>query len=136
MTSSQIPQDADLAILHILSKFETGETSIFSHFADNIDFRIDHYQDDTDISWQAAKSTQELAALMQRLSNDVFPKGTKILSRETTALGDGWYMTRFKQRFFYAVRQKEVESLTYIVSHERDGKLDYFRETVTTVDDV
>lgn len=136
MTNPQVPQDADLAILHILNKFETGETSIFSHFADNIDFRIDHYQDDTDISWQVAKDTQQLGALMQRLGNDVFPKGTKVLNRETTDLGKGWYITRFEQRFFYAVRQNEVESLTYILSHEMGGKLDYFRETVTTVIDI
>ena len=136
MTNLQVPQDADLAILHILNKFETGETSIFSHFADNIDFRIDHYQDDTDISWQVAKDTQQLGALMQRLGNDVFPKGTKVLSRETTDLGEGWYTTRFEQRFFYAIRQNEVESLTYILSHEMGGKLDYFRETVTTVIDI
>ena len=136
MMSSQSPQNIDLAIQQVLSKFETGDASIFSHLADNIDFRIDHFQDDIDVSWQVANSTQEMMALMQRLGNEVFPKGTKILSTETTDLGNGWYNTRLNQRFFYAVRQCEVESITYILSHEADGKVDFFRETVTTVDDI
>lgn len=134
--SSQSPQNIDLAIQQVLSKFETGDASIFAHLADNIDFRIDHFQDDIDVSWQVANSTQEMMALMQRLGNEVFPKGTKILSKKTTALGNGWHNTRLNQRFFYAVRQKEVESLTYILSHETGGKVDFFRETVTTVDDI
>lgn len=136
MTTRQVPQDAGLAIQNILSKFETGDASIFSHFADDIDFCIEHYRDDTDVAWQVAKNVQQLGALMGRLGSEVFPQGTKVLGRDTTELGDGWYMTRFEQRFFYAVRQNMVESRTYIISHEIDGKLDYFRETVTTVTDI
>ena len=133
MTKSQ---NSNLAILDILSKFESGDASIFAHFADDIDFRIEHYHDDTDTSWQVAKTVEQLGALMGRLGGEVFPKGTKILSCDTTKLGDGWCMTRFEQRFFYAVRQNMVESVTYIISHEVNGKLDYFRETVTTVTDI
>ena len=129
-------ENSNLAIQNILSKFETGDASIFNHFADDIDFRIEHYHDDTDTSWQVAESIEQLGALMGRLGGEVFPKGTKVLRCDTTELGDGWCMTRFEQRFFYAVRQNLVESLTYIISHEVDGKLDYFRETVTTVTDI
>lgn len=133
---TQKPQNNDLAIQQVLSKFETGDASIFTHLADNIDFRIDHFQDDIDVSWQVAQSTEEMMTVMQRLAAEVFPQGTKILSKETTDLGNGWHNTRLNQRFFYAVRQKEVESITYILSHEAEGKVDYFRETVTTVDDL
>lgn len=133
---TQKPQNNDLAIQQVLSKFETGDASIFTHLADNIDFRIDHFQDDIDISWQVAQSTEEMMTVMQRLAAEVFPQGTKILSKETTDLGNGWHNTRLNQRFFYAVRQKDVESITYILSHEAEGKVDYFRETVTTVDDL
>jgi hypothetical protein len=42
-------------------------------------------------------------------------------------------LTQFHQRFFYAVQERTVESLTWIVSHSQDGLLDYFRETVTTI---
>ncbi|MBV1886297.1 MAG: hypothetical protein KUG61_04380 [Parvibaculaceae bacterium] len=136
MTNSKGSQDTNLAIQQVLAKFETGDASMFSHLADNIDFRIDHFQDDTDVSWQVANGTQQMMELMQRLASDVFPKGTKILSKESTDLGNGWYNTRLNQRFFYAVRQNEVESITYILTHEANGKLDYFRETVTTVDDI
>lgn len=133
---TQKPQNNDLAIQQVLSKFETGDASIFTHLADNIDFRIDHFQDDIDVSWQVAQSTEEMMTVMQRLAAEVFPQGTKILSKETTDLGNGWHNTRLNQRFFYAVRQKDVESITYILSHEAEGKVDYFRETVTTVDDL
>jgi hypothetical protein len=133
---TQKPQNNDLAIQQVLSKFETGDASIFTHLADNIDFRIDHFQDDIDVSWQVAQSTEEMMTVMQRLAAEVFPQGTKILSKETTDLGNGWHNTRLNQRFFYAVRQKNVESITYILSHEAEGKVDYFRETVTTVDDI
>jgi hypothetical protein len=51
-------------------------------------------------------------------------------------LGDGWHLTLFNQRFFYGVRQRDVTSLTFIVSHETDGLLDFFRETVTNIVDV
>lgn len=133
---SQNSQNNGLAIQQVLSKFETGDASIFTHLADNIDFRIDHFQDETDVSWQVAQSTEEMMTVMQRLATEVFPQGTKILSKETTDLGNGWHNTRLNQRFFYAVRQKDVESVTYILSHEVAGKVDYFRETVTTVDDI
>lgn len=136
MTNTSDLENKSLAIQQVLSKFEAGDASIFSHMADNIDFRIDHFQDETDVSWQVANDTQQMMELMQRLANDVFPKGTKILSQETTDLGNGWHNTRLNQRFFYAVRQNEVESITYILTHEANGKLDYFRETVTTVDDI
>jgi hypothetical protein len=42
-------------------------------------------------------------------------------------------MTQLSQRFFYGVQQREVESLTWILSHSQNGQLDYFRETVTTI---
>ena len=94
---------------------------MFEYIAQDIDFRIDHFGDETDVSWQSAKT------------QDVFPKGTESLGIDTQNLGAGWHLTCFNQRFFYGVRQREVTSLTYITSHETDGKVDFFRETVTNI---
>lgn len=119
----------------VLTKFVAGDPSMFEAIAEDIDFRIDHFRDDVDVSWQHANSREALMSLVGRLGQDVFPKGTTALGIDTFALGDGWHLTRFHQRFFYGVRQRNVTSLTYIVSHEADGMLDFFRETVTnTVD--
>ncbi|MHA7773338.1 hypothetical protein [Roseibium sp. M-1] len=122
-----------IAIHNVLNLFEQGSPELVAHLAPELDFRIDHYKDETDVSWQVAGSLQEIGCVLQRLATEVFPKGTKILGLGSRALGDGWYVTRFKQRFYYPVREAECESLTYILSHETDGKLDFFRETVTTV---
>ncbi|MDF3415069.1 hypothetical protein HKX54_11435 [Sulfitobacter sp. M57] len=124
------------AIEQIIAKFTAGDPTLFEHMAPDIDFRIDHYRDDTDVSWQAADNLPDLMALFGRLAEEVFPKGTKALEVTTTALGNGWHLTRFQQQFFYGVRQCDVTSATYITSHEADGLLDYFRETVTTVDNI
>lgn len=121
------------AIDRVLSKFAAGDPSLFEDMADAIDFRIDHYRDELDVSWQLASTKAGLAQVLQRLAVEVFPKGTQALDITTTALGDGWYLTRFEQRYFYAVRQRMVESVTHIISHQQDGKMDFFRETVTNV---
>lgn len=126
------------AIDSLLQKFVAGDTSMFNDIAPDIDFAIEHYRDsdDADTSWQRATSLTDLIAVVGRLGIDVFPQGTNAINIETTALGNGWHWTRFHQRFYYAVREKMVESVTYITSHEADGKLDFFREVVTTVDDI
>lgn len=124
------------AIGQLLNKFVAGDPTLFELLSDDIDFRIDHFRDEADTSWQQAKSREALIGVITRLGQDVFPKGTKALGIETLALGNGWYLTLFNQRFFYAERQHNVESLTYIISHEADGLVDYFRETVTKIVDV
>lgn len=88
-----------------------------------------------DTAWQQAVSRNALMTVIGRLGDEVFPKGTEALGIDSFALGDGWHLTCFNQRFFYGVRQKTVTSLTYIVSHESDGCLDYFRENVTNIVD-
>lgn len=123
------------AIGKVLTKFIAGDPSMFELFSDDIDFRIEHFRDATDTSWQQATSRAGLVALIERLGQKVFPKGTEALSIDTFVLGDGWHLTHFNQRFFYGVLQSEVSSVTYIISHETDGVLDYFRETVTTIFD-
>ncbi|WP_417710245.1 hypothetical protein [Roseibium aggregatum] len=122
-----------IAIHRVLDLFEKGSPELFAELSDQIDFRIDHYRDETDVSWQVASSPADMAIVLQRLAREVFPKGTHVLGLASQALGQGWFFTRFEQRFFYPVKDCECESVTYIVSHESDGKLDFFRETVTTI---
>lgn len=123
----------DTVIQQTLEKFAAGDPAMFDLIAEDVDFRIDHFQDDADTSWQIATSRQALMQVVGRLGQEVFPKGTEILGVECFALGQGWHLTRFDQRFFYGVTQQATTSQTYIVSHEADGKLDYFRETVTNI---
>ena len=128
------PAPALHAIDHVLSAFAQGDVPrLLALIADDVDFRIDHYRDDADTSWQVARSKAELLAVLQRLATEVFPRGTAIVHTHSQDLGNGWVLTQFHQRFFYAVQEREVESLTWIVSHSQDGLLDYFRETVTTI---
>ena len=119
---------------HVLNAFAAGDVpTLLAHIDDGVDFRIDHYRDTADVSWQQAKDKAGLLAVLQRLAAEVFPRGTQIVQTESQALGDDWVLTRFHQRFFYAVQQREEESVTWIVSHSVQGRLDYFRETVTTI---
>jgi hypothetical protein len=131
--SDTITQQAEPAIDRVLKKFAVGDPTLFEDMADSIDFRIDHYRDELDVSWQVASNKAEMAELLQRLAVEVFPKGTQALDISTRALGDDWYLTHFEQRYFYAVRQRMVESVTHIISHQQDGRMDFFRETVTNV---
>lgn len=127
---------ADTAIGQLLNKFAQGDATMVHHVADDIDFRIDHFKDDLDTSWQMAGSLTELLGILQRLGQEVFPKGTQALGIDTFCIGGDWHLTRFNQHFFYGVRQCEVTSLTFILSHETGGKVDYFREIVTDVTNV
>ncbi len=118
----------------VIAAFACGDMpALLGHVADDVDLRIDHYRDGADTSWQVASDKQGLIAMLQRLAVEVFPRGTQILHTRSQPLGNDWVLTQFHQRFFYAVQQREVESLTWIVSHSRDGQVDYFRETVTTI---
>ncbi|BEP95885.1 hypothetical protein GmRootA79_42690 [Acidovorax sp. A79] len=118
----------------VLAAFEKGDVpTLLDSISDDVDFRIDHYRDEADTSWQVARHKADVLAVVQRLGTEVFPQGTKIVHTHSQPLGDDWVITKFHQRFFYAVQQREVESLTWIVSHSRNGQLDYFRETVTTI---
>ncbi|SFT33432.1 hypothetical protein [Sedimentitalea nanhaiensis] len=126
----------ETAIGQVLAKFIAGDPSLFELISEDVDFRIDHYRDEADTSWQQATSREGLAEVIGRLGQDVFPKGTEALGIDSFALGDGWHLIRFNQKFFYGERQRDVTSLTYIVSHETDGLLDFFRETVTTIVEV
>ncbi|MCR9110516.1 hypothetical protein [Marivita sp. XM-24bin2] len=123
----------DTVIGQVLTKFAAGDTSLFELIAEDIDFRIDHFRDEIDTSWQQAETRDGLTQVIGRLGQEVFPKGTEALAINCFELGAGWNLTCFNQRFFYGLRQKDVTSLTYIVSHEADGQMDYFRETVTNI---
>ncbi len=136
MTNTAKPTLAqDTAIGQLLRKFTQGDSTMFDHVAPDIDFRIDHFHDEADTSWQTAQSLNALISVVGRLGQEVFPKGTIALGIDTQDLGDGWCLTRFNQRFFYGIRQADVTSLTYIMSHETEGKVDFFRETVTNIVD-
>ncbi|MCV6584271.1 MAG: hypothetical protein OIF47_01920 [Marinibacterium sp.] len=128
-------QTQDTAIGQVLTKFAAGDMSLFQQIADDVDFRIDHFRDSADTSWQQASSRDALMGVLGRLAQDVFPQGTRALGITCTALGDGWHLTRFHQAFHYGLEQRDVTSLTYILSHEADGVVDYFRETVTGIAD-
>ncbi|MEL7176211.1 MAG: hypothetical protein AAGK28_06785 [Pseudomonadota bacterium] len=126
---------SDTVIGQVLAKFAVGDFSLFELIAEDIDFRIDHFRDEVDTDWQKADTRDALVSLVGRLGEEIFPKGTEALSIDSFELGNGWQLTCFNQRFFYGVRQKNVTSLTYIVSHEENGVLDYFRENVTNIMD-
>jgi len=130
-----LPRAEPIAIHRILDMFEKGSAGLLQEMAEDLDFRIDHYRDDLDVSWQLASSLPELASVLQRLAREVFTRGTRIAGLESIALGEGWYLTRFHQVFYYERRKRDCESVTFILSHERNGKLDFFRETVTNVVD-
>lgn len=118
----------------VLAAFEKGDVpTLLGSVADDLDFRIDHYRDDADTSWQVARNQADLLTVLQRLGTEIFPRGTQIVHTHSQPLGDDWVMTQLSQRFFYGVQQREVESLTWILSHSQNGQLDYFRETVTTI---
>lgn len=127
---------SDTVIGQVLAKFTVGDPSLFELIAEDIDFRIDHFRDEVDTEWQKAGTRDALMSVVGRLGQEIFPKGTEALGIDSFELGNGWYLTCFNQRFFYGVRQKSVTSLTYIVSHEENGALDYFRENVTNITDV
>ncbi|OUR59734.1 hypothetical protein A9Q74_16705 [Colwellia sp. 39_35_sub15_T18] len=131
-----LTREEPLPIHQLLNKFEEGDFSLLDLISDNIDFRIDHYDDDTDIEWQQCDNKQDFVTVLQRLTSEVFPKGTKIINISSSALQSGWYMTIFEQQFFYAVREAEIFSRTFIISHEVDGKIDYFREHVTEMENI
>ncbi|RAN41983.1 hypothetical protein HY26_00050 [Hyphomonas sp. GM-8P] len=128
-----LTKTTETTIGQVLSRFAAGDPSLFELIADDVDFRIDHFRDEADTSWQLANSREALMGVMVQLSQDVFPKGTEALGIDVFALGDGWHLTRFNQRFFYGERQRDVTSVTFIISHETDGMLDFFRETVTNI---
>ncbi|MGD9866051.1 MAG: hypothetical protein AB7S99_22855 [Pseudodonghicola sp.] len=133
MTTQTAPTAPVAAITTLLQKFAAADPTMLDLIAADIDFRIDHYRDDADTGWQVARSLPELAAVIGRLGQEIFPQGTRALGIDSHALGNGWHLTNFHQRFFYGLQQREVSSLTHILSHESDGKVDYFRETVTNI---
>jgi hypothetical protein len=124
---------SDIAIHQVLNRFEKGDMALLELIANDINLRIDHYKDDADTSWQRCENKAGFIAVLTRLGTDIFPKGTVINGLSSEALGDGWYVTTFDQSFWYGLAKKDVKSRTYIVSHELDGQVDYFRENVSTL---
>lgn len=131
---SMINRKENIAIHNVINAFEKMDMGLFEYIAEDVDLAIDHYKDDADTKWQQCQSKQEMAGLLGRLAQDVFPKGTHVLALSSQALGDGWYITTFSQQFWYGILSKEVIGKSLIVSHELDGQVDYFRETVQTVE--
>ena len=64
----------DTVIGQVLTKFAAGDPSLFELIAEDIDFRIDHFRDEADTSWQQADSRNSLAQVIGRLGQEVFPK--------------------------------------------------------------
>lgn len=129
-----INRKENIAIHNVINAFEKMDMGLFEYIAEDVDLAIDHYKDDADTKWQQCQSKQEMAGLLGRLAQDVFPKGTHVLALSSQALGDGWYITTFSQQFWYGILSKEVIGKSLIVSHELDGQVDYFRETVQAVE--
>lgn len=124
---------SDIAIHRVLNLFEAGDMTLLKFLANDIDLRIDHYKDNADTSWQSCGNKDEFITVLIRLGKEVFPKGTHVTSLTSEALGDGWFITTFDQSFWYGIEGRDVDSRTYIVSHELNGQVDYFRENVTTM---
>lgn len=131
-----ITREQPIAIHQLMNKFEQGDMSLFDWVDPSIDLAIEHYQDELDISWQTCTDISGFQAVLQRLAQEVFPKGTKILNLHSTDLGNGWYLTHLTQTFFYAVRERMVVGSSVIVSHQQDRRIDYFREIVQSVENV
>jgi hypothetical protein len=123
----------NIVIHQLLNRFEKGDMALLELIADDIDFRIDHYKDDADTSWQQCQNKEEFINVLTRLGVEIFPKGTMISGLTSVELKDCWYLTTFDQSFWYGLAEKDVTSRTYIISHELDGQLDYFRENVTSL---
>ena len=70
----------------LLQHFEAGSAELLGCVTEDIDLRIEHYRDDTDVSWQRAESIQGLVALLGRLTAEIFPQGTKILGLDSTGI--------------------------------------------------
>ena len=127
-------ETSSLAIDQLLRAFEAGSPALLDYIDDQIDLAIDHYQDDADISWQRCRGKMQLLEVLARLGQEVFPQGTTITHLSTTPLGNDWYLTQLQQRFWYGVDEALVKGTSLIISHENNGKVDYFRETVQAVD--
>lgn len=128
-----IERHNDIAIHQLLNRFENGDMTLLEFVSDEMDLRIDHYKDDADTSWQRCENKTDFIAVLTRLGIEVFPKGTVIKGLSSNALGGGWHVTTLDQSFWYGLAKKNVQSRTYIISHELDGQVDYFRESVTTL---
>ena len=128
-----IERHSNIVIHQLLNHFEKGDMALLELIADDIDFRIDHYKDEADTSWQQCQNKEEFINVLTRLSSEIFPKGTLITALASESLGDGWYLTTFGQSFWYGLIEKDVTSKTFIISHELDGQVDYFRESVTSL---
>ena len=126
-------RNSNIAIHQLLNRFEEGDMSLLELVANDIDLRIDHYKDDADTGWQQCDNKADFIEVLTRLGSEIFPNGTTISSLSSEPLGDGWYITTFDQSFWYGLAKKDVQSRTYIVSHELAGQIDYFRESVTTL---
>lgn len=131
-----INRDQPIAIHQLMNKFEASDMGLLDHIADDIDLQIEHYQDETDVSWQICKTKQDFLVVLSRLGQEVFPKGTQILQLSSESLGNGWYTTTLSQTFRYAVQEQQVVGNSIIISHEDNGVVDYFREVVQSVEPV
>jgi len=121
-------------IQSLMKHFEAGSPELLGCVTEDIDLRIEHYRDDTDVSWQRAENVQDLVGLLGRLAAEIFPQGTQILGLDCRHLGDGWYQTEFVQTFWYPVQDQKVIGRSLFISHEADGKVDFLREIVTSVE--
>tara|TARA_B110000211_G_scaffold221431_1_gene269041 strand:- start:635 stop:1039 length:405 start_codon:yes stop_codon:yes gene_type:complete len=128
-----IKRSGDIAIHQLLNRFEQGDMSLLDLIADDIDLRIDHYKDDADTHWQQCNNKSDFIGVLTRLGEEIFPRGTVINTLNSESLGEGWYCTIFDQSFWYGLEEQYVKSRTYIISHELDGQIDYFRENVSTL---
>lgn len=128
-----IERNSDIAIHQLLNRFEQGDMSLLDLVADDIDLRIDHYKDDANTHWQQCMNKSDFIAVLTRLGEEIFPRGTVINTLNSESLGEGWYITTFDQSFWYGLEEKDVKSRTYIISHELEGQIDYFRENVSTL---
>ena len=128
-----IERHSNIVIHQLLNHFEKGDMALLELIADDIDFRIDHYKDEADTSWQQCQNKEKFISVLTRLNSEVFPKGTLITALASESLGDGWYLTTFGQSFWHGLIEKDVTSKTFIISHELDGQVDYFRESVTSL---
>jgi hypothetical protein len=128
-----INRNKPIVIHQLLNKFELSDMSLLEHVKEDIDFAIEHYQVNLDIQWQRCADKAGFIKVLARLSQNVFPKGTKILQLSSESLNDNWYVTHLTQSFWYGEMSEQVIGNSIIISHEHEHQIDYFREIVQSV---
>ncbi len=100
-----LPRTEPIAIHRVLDLFEKGSPELFGELSEQLDFRIDHYRDETDVAWQVASGLEEMAGVLQRLAQDVFPKGNTYSRSRFPGIGAGMVPDPFRAKVLLSCQE-------------------------------